>query len=210
VFWPPKKVIIDIEYLKTLVNIDILSGIGEIIKVHLISGKEDFYKLEDKYSEIVTDYKLLESFIYRSLEIKKYIIEKDEFDTEYRHVLNYGHTFGHAIEAYSNNLIPHGIGVSIGMDIANYISMEKGYISKNLFDRMSNTIRKNIPYQFLDYSNHSKMMKFLKGDKKYDGSRLKVILSKGVGNIFIDKIEVNNMLMKFIDQYTETYYSEKA
>ena len=95
-------------------------------------------------------------------EIKKTIVEKDEFDIEYRHILNYGHTFGHSIEAYSNNEIPHGIGVSIGIDIANYISMNKGYISANLFDRISNTIRKNIPYQSLDYKNFNKMEKFLK------------------------------------------------
>ena len=206
-FWPPTKVFIDIEYLNTLDNIDILSGLGEIIKVHLIAGKKDFYKLEDKYSEVVTDFKLLKAFIYRSLEIKKTIIEKDEFDTEYRHILNYGHTFGHSIEAYTNNFIPHGIGVSIGMDIANYISMNKGYISKNLFDRISNTIRKNIPYQSLDYRNYSKMENFLKGDKKYDGSKLKVILCKGIGNIFIDKMEVNNRLLELIDQYTVTYNS---
>ncbi len=209
VFWPPKNVYIDIEYLNTLDNIHILSGLGEIIKVHLIAGKKDFYKLEDNYREVVTDFKLLKSFIYRSLEIKKTIIEKDEFDTEYRHILNYGHTFGHAIEAYTNNFVPHGIGVSIGMDMANYISMNKGYICNNLFDRISNIIRKNIPYQSLDYGNYSKMKKFLKGDKKYDGSILKVILCKGIGNIFIDKMEVKNRLLELIDQYAVTYNSTK-
>ena len=141
--------------------------------------------------------------------IKKKIVEIDEFDNKYRHILNYGHTFGHAIEAYTNNLIPHGIAVTIGMDIANYISLNKRYISNNVFDRISNTLRKNIPYQSLDFGNHSKMMKFLKGDKKYDGSRLKVILCKGIGNIFVDKMKVNIMLLDLIDQYTEYYYSTK-
>jgi 3-dehydroquinate synthetase len=87
--------------------------------------------------------------------------------------------------------------------------MNKGYISANLFDRISNTIRKNIPYQSLDYKNFNKMEKFLKGDKKFDGSRLKVILCKGIGKIFIDKVKVDNMLLKLIDQYAETYYSVK-
>ena len=210
IFWPPNKIFIDINFLETLEKIDILSGLGEIIKVHLIAGEKDFKKLEDKYSDIVTDFTLLKQFINRSLEIKKTIVEKDEFDIEYRHILNYGHTFGHSIEAYSNNEIPHGIGVSIGIDIANYISMNKGYISANLFDRISNTIRKNIPYQSLEYKNFNKMEKFLKGDKKFDGSILKVILCKGMGKIFIDKVKVNNILLKLIDQYAETYYSVKS
>ena len=63
-------------------------------------------------------------FISNSLWIKKKIIEIDEFDTSIRHIFNYGHTFGHAIEAITNYSIPHGQAISIGMDLANYISQE--------------------------------------------------------------------------------------
>jgi 3-dehydroquinate synthase len=209
IFHPPERVFIDLDFLSTLEEKDILSGLGEIIKVHLISGENDFCNLENNYDKFITDYNCLKPFIYQSLRIKKKIVEIDEFDIKYRHILNYGHTFGHAIEAYTNNLIPHGIAVTIGMDIANYISMNNGYINNNLFDRMSITIRKNIPYQSLDFRNHSKMRKFLKGDKKYDGSKLKVILCKGVGKIFIDKMKVNNHLLVLIDEYVDLFNSAK-
>ena len=199
-----------LDYLSTLEENDIFSGLGEIIKVHLISGDNDFSILEKNYDQIINDYSYLRSFIYQSLTIKKKIVEFDEFDKKYRHILNYGHTFGHAIESYTNNKIPHGIAVTIGMDIANYISFNKRYISKSVFERVSNTLRKNIPYQSLDFGNHTKMMKFIKGDKKYDGSRLNVILCKGIGNIFVDKIKVNKMLFDLIDEYTANYYSTKT
>jgi 3-dehydroquinate synthase len=205
IFCPPEKIFINLDYLSTLEGNDILSGLGEIIKVHLISGDNDYSNLESKYDKTITDYNYLRPFIYQSLTIKKKIVEFDEFDEKYRHILNYGHTFGHAIEAYTNNKIPHGIAVTIGMDIANYISLNKKYISKNVFNRVSNTLRKNIPYESLDFRNRSKMMKFMKGDKKYDGSNLNVILCKGIGNIFVDKIEVDKTLFDLIDEYTANY-----
>ena len=71
----------------------------------------------------------MEEFIYDSLSMKKKLIELDEFDQGPRNVMNYGHSFGHAIESATNYAIPHGIAVSIGMDIANFISMKLGYIS---------------------------------------------------------------------------------
>ena len=54
------------------------------------------------------------------------------------------------------------------------------------------------------------MEKFLKADKKFDGSKLRVILCKGIGNIFINKVEVNNVLLKLIDQYAENYFPAKS
>ncbi len=205
IFWPPNKVLIDIDFLSTLPKDDIISGIGEIIKVHLISSKEDFDELQNKYEIILNDFEQLKPFIYKSLEIKKSIVEIDEFDTYKRHILNYGHTFGHAIEAYTNNLIPHGIGVTIGIDIANYISLQKGYIQEKEYLNISNTVRKNIPYKALDYSNHDLLSKYLKADKKFDGRKLKVILCKGAGNIFIDEVEVDEKLCGWIGEYANIY-----
>ena len=67
--------------------------------------------------------------IARSLEIKKSYIEIDEYDKKERQVFNYGHSFGHAIESLTNYGIPHGIAVSFGMDMSNFVSMKKGYIT---------------------------------------------------------------------------------
>lgn len=207
VFCPPSKVLVDLEFLKSLDKIDIFSGLGEILKVHLISGEDDFRKLENDYNGLITNFPILRKYIFRSLEIKKGIIEIDEFDTDYRHILNYGHTFGHAIEAYTDNFIPHGIGVTLGMEIANFISVEKGYLSENVFTNISGLLRKNIPYDNVDFSDHGKMLKILMRDKKYDGQRLSVILCKGIGKIFKEKTDLNDSLPALIESYTK-YYNE--
>ncbi len=207
VFCPPSKVLIDVEFLKSLDKIDIISGLGEILKVHLISGEDDFLKIENDYSSLIANLSMLKRYIFRSLEIKKVIVEKDEFDTDYRHILNYGHTFGHAIEAYTDNFIPHGIGVTLGMEIANFISVEKGYLSENVFTNISGLLRKNIPYDNLDFSDRGKMSTILMRDKKYDGQRLRVILCKGIGRIFKEKVHIDDSLLTLIESYTK-YYNE--
>ena len=208
-FWPPSKILINMEYLETLEKEDVIAGVGEILKVHLISGMDDFEKIEENHGQMMLDTSVLKSFIFRSLEIKKIIAEKDEFDKDYRHILNYGHTFGHGIEAYTNNKVPHGIGVTIGMEIANYISVQKGYLDENTFDRVSSILRQYIPCGSLDFSNHEKMSEVLMSDKKFDGEKLNVILSKGIGEIFKDKIVINENFLRLIDSYVQ-YYNKNA
>ena len=207
VFCPPYKALIDLEFLTTLDKTDILSGIGEILKVHLISGKADFLKLEGDYGRLLSDFSILEKYIFRSLEIKKGIIEIDEFDTDYRHILNYGHTFGHAMEAYTDNFIPHGIGVTLGMEIANFISAKRGFLPEEDFTHISGLLRKNIPYDNIDFSNHERISATLMRDKKYDGQKLTVILCKGIGSIFQEKTVVDDSLLALIESYTK-YYRE--
>ena len=80
----------------------------------------------------LTDKNILGGIIARSLEIKKSYIEIDEYDKNERQVFNYGHSFGHAIESLTNYGIPHGIAISFGMDMSNFISMKKGYITAEL------------------------------------------------------------------------------
>jgi len=205
IFWPPTRIIVDIEFLVTLEKLEIVSGIGEILKVHLISGEDDFKNVERDFDKMISDFSVLKNYIYRSLEIKRRIVEKDEFDVDYRHILNYGHTFGHSIEAYTKNAVPHGIGVSIGMEIANYISMKKGYISEAVRKRISSVIRKNIPYEKLDYRDHERLSRILKQDKKFDGHKLSVIICRGIGNIVQEKMPIDEEFLNLIDEYAEMF-----
>ncbi len=208
-FYPPTKAFIDMRYLKTLKKEDLISGIGEILKVHLISGEEDFNNLEKKHQYMLTDDAVLKYFTFRSLEIKKEIVEKDEFDKDYRHILNYGHTFGHGIEACTNNAIPHGIAVTIGMEIANYISVKKGYLAERVFEKVSSLLRQYIPYATLDFLAHEQMAEALTRDKKFDGKKLNVILSKGIGKIFKDQINIDEKFLGLIDSYMQYYNNTK-
>ena len=81
--------------------------------------------------------------IRRSLEIKKEYIEKDEFDKGPRLVFNYGHSFGHAIEAATDFAIPHGIAVSIGCDMANYCAFRLGISTEKIWKSMNPTLKAN-------------------------------------------------------------------
>ena len=105
---------------------DIKSGIGEILHYYLIENSELVNDFGKDYENILNDpTQHLAKYVAESLRIKKTMIEKDEFDENERKVFNYGHTFGHAIEAISNYKISHGLAVTIGMDLANYISLRK-------------------------------------------------------------------------------------
>ena len=134
----------------------------------------------------------------KCLGIKKIFIEIDEFDKKERLVLNYGHTFGHAIESITNYMIPHGIAVSIGMNIANYISLEKGYIEEDLFLEIRDTIDKIIGDEIKKEWEESKFsfssinlddyVDILKKDKKNINENINCVLTKGPGNMFLEQI----------------------
>lgn len=109
-FSSPDKVIIDTQFLSTLSSRDMSSGLGEIVKFFLIGG--EYYINNIDIFDIKT-------CIFHGLSIKKAIIEQDEFETFERKSLNYGHSFGHAIESLTNYNIPHGEAVILGIEIIN-------------------------------------------------------------------------------------------
>ncbi len=142
-FTPPNRVIIGSDFLKTLDNRDIRSGVGEMLKVHGIEGKDAFDEIALQYKNLFLNINIMQNFIHRSLQIKKKYIEIDEFDKGPRNIFNYGHSFGHAIEAATNFSIPHGIAVTIGLDMANWLSPQIGDGDIQHYDRMHSTLFSN-------------------------------------------------------------------
>ena len=142
-FTPPEKVIVDASFLDTLDERDIRSGVGEILKVHAIEGPDAFDDIARAYPDLFRDPAIMRRFIKRALEIKKRYIEKDEFDRGPRNVFNYGHTFGHAIETATAFAIPHGIAVTIGMDMANFVAHRLGVGTEPHFARMHPVLAQN-------------------------------------------------------------------
>ena len=128
-FYPPKKILINTTLLRTLDESDYKSGVGEIIKVHVLAGPDKIKELINRKEELL-DPSRIKNLIYSSLKIKKSFIEEDEFDKGKRLALNYGHSFGHAIESATGFMIPHGIAVNIGLNMANYWSYKKGYLKE--------------------------------------------------------------------------------
>ena len=142
-FTPPRSIVLNTSFLETLTAVEIQSGIGEMVKVHLIEGLEEFRDLARNYDNLLVGSQCMLRFIKSSLNIKKKIIEADEFDRGRRNILNYGHSFGHAIEASTEFKIPHGIAVTIGMDLANFVSMRCGLLAESLFEEIHVTLARN-------------------------------------------------------------------
>lgn len=200
-FYPPNEIIIDLRFLNTLAELDIRSGLGEMIHFYLVSGHEDFNKIQSEYEVSLTNRGVLKSLIYRSLQIKKKIIEIDEFDKKKRLLFNYGHSFGHAIETITNYRIPHGIAVSYGMDIANYLSENLGYISGELRQTIRELLKKNWKEVKLGQINVGDFINALKKDKKNIGSKVKVILTRGPGQMFKTTLPVDNKVIGLFEEY---------
>lgn len=186
-FTPPDGIHIAIDVLETLTDADFRSGIGEMIKVHLIKSRDDFKTLEENYPKLRRDKKVLLETIYRSLKIKKELIEVDEFDQKERLVLNYGHSFGHAIEGATHYKIPHGIAVTMGVEMANYVSREFGFITDAVYREIQPVLRQNYSgFEQVDIPLDP-FFESLSKDKKNIGKDVSLLLTRGPGNVFKDR-----------------------
>jgi 3-dehydroquinate synthase len=174
-FTPPRSVVINPRVLETLTDADIRSGIGEMLKVHAIAGPEAFDTLAAAYRGLSDRAKRLH-FVRESLRFKQVLIEKDEFDRGPRLVMNYGHTFGHAIESATDYGIPHGIAVTIGMDMANFVAAELGVTTRAHFERMHPVLVENAGAERGVEIPIDRVLAAIARDKKNVGDELTLIL----------------------------------
>ena len=200
-FYPPNKILINSAFLDTLTDSELKSGLGEMCHYFIVAGEADFSRFKREYETALKDKKVLSGIISRSLEIKKSYIEIDEFDRNERQVFNYGHSFGHAIESLTNYTVPHGIAVSYGMDMANFISVKLDFIPMEIRTNIRELLEKiwhgynikNIP---LD-----KFKIALSKDKKNVGNKLGLILNKGYGKIFKNVMDADQNFTIWMEEY---------
>ena len=200
-FYPPWKIFIDLSFIDTLPRKEIVSGLGEMTHFYFVSGEEDFQQIRKSYSKSFEDKAVLEELIHRSLNIKKRTIEIDEFDRKERRIFNYGHSFGHAIESVTGYRVPHGIAVSYGMDISNFISVKMGLIDENLCRQMRDVLKLNWKEVPLGEIDIEAFLNALRKDKKNIGSEVRVILTRGFGKMFITSLDVDGRAHEWIREY---------
>ena len=204
-FLPPEQVIIDVDFLQTLEQREIFSGLGEMLKVHAINNPESFNLISGSYEKILDDPTVMEEFIFNSLSMKKKLIEIDEFDQGPRNIMNYGHSFGHAIESATNYGIPHGIAVTMGMDIANFIAIALGVSNTSTFERMHDVLHKNCKaYRYVNI-NVDSLLNALSKDKKNSTTQLKLILPDKTGVIGIGLYDNSKKLKQSLEEYFGIY-----
>ncbi len=202
-FYPPNKIYVDPKFLDSLTFRDLQSGLGEMAHYFFVSGENDFKRYKREYSKALNDKQILKGIIARSLEIKKSYIEIDEYDKNERQVFNYGHSFGHAIESLTSYNIPHGIAVSFGMDMSNFVSYKKGYINKEI-RTFSRELFEKI---WKGYENRVKLLDIdtylnaLSKDKKNKGDLLGLILNRGYGKVFKDFTKNDKIFKNWLIEY---------
>jgi 3-dehydroquinate synthase len=188
-FYPPSEIYIDFNFWDTISEQEISSGLGEMLHYFFVDGVDNINQLESDITNSYNDKNLLLSLVERSLSIKREMIEIDEFDKGPRNVFNYGHSFGHALESVTSYNIPHGIAVAIGMDLANIISVHKGLININTRNSARNVlcqVWKNTDVPQIDIEEY---FNALSKDKKNEGLTIKVILTRGYGEMFKTTLE---------------------
>jgi len=200
-FYPPTKIFIIPEFMKTLPELDFKSGMGEMLHFYLVSGEEDFEYYQDRYNRAFTDEKILLELVKRSLEIKKGFIERDEFDLGERQLLNYGHSFGHAIESLTKYRIPHGIAVSYGMDISNFISTKLGLIENSVRQKIRSQLQKVWAETSLGNLDVEEFEKVLLRDKKNNSNIYQLILTRGIGKMQKHGIKPNIQFSNWLSEY---------
>ena len=199
-FYNPSLVIVSTYFLNTLSDEEFKSGLGEVVKYALIGNKKLRSIIEKNSQQIISRKEsVLKTIIEESIKTKSKIVTKDEKENGIRAILNFGHTFGHAIEAYKNYKgITHGAAITLGMVIASRISFYEGYIKNYQLDKVVNLIS-SIGLR-TDYSkyNYIQLKKYIKSDKKIKNGKLNLVLIDKNFNAFTtSKFNNKNILRAF-------------
>ncbi len=179
----PEAVMVCNDFLETLPDLEIKNGIAEMVKHGVVSSEKHFKDLEALATK---DWPVVREEILglapASMNIKKTIVEADEKEAGQRKFLNFGHTFGHAIELCSNFEIPHGRAVAIGCVMAANYAAERELCDWDLVDRLENIFNQFEVDLTCDIAEED-IWKAMGTDKKKFGSELTLILPKKIGKV---------------------------
>ncbi len=193
-FYQPKYVLIDPNCLNTLCNRVFSDGMAEVIKYAAIRDKELFHRLSNIHSrkDLMAQ---IEDVILTCLRIKQKVVERDTFDTGERMLLNFGHTFGHAIEKqYHYETYTHGEGVAIGMVMACQFGEKRGITPKGTREKIEEILR-NYQLPISADISADALLDAASVDKKSEGQKLHLILLSEIGNAEIVDIPKQELII---------------
>jgi 3-dehydroquinate synthase len=206
VFHSPSHVWICLSFLDTLTDTERLSGYGEIVKLHLTrSGPEYFRDLAIAVNSDGLRNPHLARFIRQSLEVKKSVIEEDEYETNLRRILNYGHTFGHSLEAITQHAIPHGIAVAWGVDLINFIALRRGLITEEHFQEVHTFIARNFSWHLPRSFTAEELITGTRRDKKVADGKVSLVLPYRLGGLSIIPTIYDESLTRDVASYLSSY-----
>ena len=191
-FWQPSVVLIDPDTLETLPEKFFRDGMGEVIKYGCIRSASLFEKLEKQNARDIID-----EIIYECVSIKRDVVENDERDTGERAILNFGHTFGHAIEKLGNySAITHGEAVAAGAAMLTKITESKGLTKAGTSQRLCSLLEKYSMPLKADYPV-ADIVAATRGDKKSSGRSLSFVFLDEIGSCYIKKLPISELAQFF-------------
>ncbi len=189
-FNQPDFVLMDSSFLRTLPQDEYISGMGEALKHFLINNNKQFYHFVNNPGGFIDKKNVSNDFLYNQAKVKVEIVNKDEKETGERKKLNFGHTFGHAIEKTTG--IKHGFAVSIGMVIAAKISNKLGLLStKDLIDTITGLKLAGLPTDI--HIPKNSIIEAMHKDKKKFGDNIDFIVLEGIGNAKIVRLGMKEL-----------------
>jgi 3-dehydroquinate synthase len=199
----PKMVLIDTQYLETVPQNEMRSGLAEMLKHGLIFDKTYWESFLDIKSINFDD---LDTLIHRSVEIKNVIVMQDPTEKNIRKSLNFGHTLGHAIESYfleneNKTTLLHGEAIAVGMILESYISLHKKLISEAEYDQIKITLKSIYDDVVFEENDIDPIIELLIHDKKNEYGMIQFALIEGIGKIKINQSVENELILKAFQDY---------
>ncbi len=189
-FYQPEGVIFDIDYLESLPQREVRSGMAEVIKHALISDKKWLLELMDSPSILTFSKGQIEKHLEQGIRVKASIVEQDEEEHSVRKYLNFGHTYGHAIEAASGfGKVAHGEAVMIGMVYALLLSERYGEITREFTRQfLQFALQNGYPFDAVANFSFDELLSYLLKDKKAEYGELQFVLLQNIGKPLVQKI----------------------
>ncbi len=182
-FYPAKLVLVDPEALRTLPDREYRGGLAEVIKYGIIADAKLFHYLEDNFDRLLErDEESLMHIVRRSIEIKADVVSRDERESNLREILNFGHTFGHALESVTRyKVYQHGEAVTVGMKCAALLGHEAAGTPADEVARMITLMRRMGTLPGWPKATAERLIDAMRSDKKSRGGKLRFVLVPRIG-----------------------------
>lgn len=199
----PKAVLINTDFLATLPQNEMRSGLAEMLKHGLIQDKTYWNKLKNLNSLNTDD---LDVLIHQSVAIKNKIVLQDPTENGIRKALNFGHTLGHAIESYfleneAKKPLLHGEAIAVGMILESFLSMEKNLLTKEEYQEIKYVITDIFEEVEFSKNDIEKITELLIHDKKNEFGKVQFALLDGIGNVKINQFVSNELINSAFEDY---------
>lgn len=199
----PLMVLIDTQYLETVPQTEMRSGLAEMLKHGLIYDRAYWNQFLDLAA---IDYADFDALIYRSVEIKNEIVTQDPTEKNIRKALNFGHTLGHAIESYflestEKATLLHGEAIAVGMILESFIAMKKGLLTEEDYIEIKNCIQSIYDALVFDEKDIDPILALLIHDKKNEYGTIQFALIEGIGAIKINQEVENELILEAFEDY---------